>query len=46
MLDNTYWGRLSRPRRCAWAALTPDGGDLTNRLSRLFIEGGTNLALP
>ena len=25
---------------------TPDGRDLTNRLSWLFVEGATNLALP
>ncbi|MCX6637851.1 MAG: hypothetical protein NT090_22575 [Acidobacteria bacterium] len=46
MLDNTYWGPLELTQGLCVGGSTPDGQDLTNRLSRLFIEGGTNLALP
>jgi formate C-acetyltransferase len=46
MLDNTYWGPLQLTQGLCVGGSTPDGVDLTNRLSWLFIEGGTNLALP
>jgi formate C-acetyltransferase len=46
MLDNTYWGPLELTQGLCVGGSTADGTDLTNRLSRLFIEGGTNLALP
>lgn len=46
MLDNTYWGPLELTQGLCVGGSTPDGEDLTNRLSWLFIEGGTNLALP
>jgi choline trimethylamine-lyase len=46
MLDNTYWGPLELTQGLCVGGSTPDGQDLTNRLSWLFIEGGTNLALP
>ena len=45
MLDNTYWGPLELTQGLCVGGSTPDGQDLTNRLSWLFIEGGTNLAL-
>ncbi len=45
--DNTYWGPEHHLTQglCVGGS-TPDGRDLTNRLSWLFIEGGTNMALP
>ena len=46
MHDNTYWGPLELTQGLCVGGSTPDGQDLTNRLSWLFIEGGTNLALP
>jgi pyruvate-formate lyase len=46
MRDNTYWGPLELTQGLCVGGSTPDGQDLTNRLSWLFIEGGTNMALP
>ena len=46
MRDNTYWGPLELTQGLCVGGSTPDGQDLTNRLSRLFIEGGTNMSLP
>jgi pyruvate-formate lyase len=46
MLDNTYWGPLELTQSLCVGGSTADGQDLTNRLSWLFIEGGTNLSLP
>jgi formate C-acetyltransferase len=46
MLDNTYWGPLELTQGLCVGGSTPDGEDLTNRLSRMFIEGGTNVAVP
>lgn len=45
MLDNTYWGPVELTQGLCVGGSTSDGQDLTNRLSWLFIEGGTNLAL-
>jgi len=47
MYDNTFWGPEHHLTQglCVGGS-TPDGKDLTNRLSWLFIEGGTNMALP
>lgn len=45
MLDNTYWGPLELTQGLCVGGSTHDGHDLTNRLSRLFVEGGTNLSL-
>jgi len=46
MHDNTYWGKEQLTQGLCAGGSTPDGQDLTNRLSWLFIEGGTNLSLP
>jgi pyruvate-formate lyase len=45
--DNTVWGPEHHLTQglCVGGSTT-DGRDLTNRLSWLFIEGGTNMALP
>ncbi|MBI4905342.1 MAG: hypothetical protein HY820_17035 [Acidobacteria bacterium] len=45
MLDNTYWGPLQLTQALCVGGSTPYGHDLTNHLSRLFIEAATNLAL-
>jgi pyruvate-formate lyase len=47
MYDNTVWGPEHHLTQglCVGGS-TPDGRDLTNRLSWLFVEGGTNMALP
>lgn len=47
MFDNTFWGPEHHLTQglCVGGS-TPDGRDLTNRLSWLFVEGGTNMALP
>ncbi len=47
MADNTVWGPEHHLTQglCVGGS-TPEGADLTNRLSRLFVEGGTNMALP
>ena len=47
MYDNTFWGPEHHLTQglCVGGS-TADGQDLTNRLSWLFIEGSTNLALP
>jgi formate C-acetyltransferase len=47
MYDNTFWGPEHHLTQglCVGGS-TPDGKDLTNRMSRLFVEGGTNMALP
>ena len=47
MYDNTVWGpehHLTQGLSCGGS--TPDGTDLSNRLSWLFMEGATNLGLP
>jgi pyruvate-formate lyase len=47
MFDNTFWGpEYHLTQGLCVGGSTPDGRDLTNRLSWLFVEGGTNLALP
>jgi len=46
MLDNTYWGKEQLTQGLCAGGSTPAGDDLTNRLSRLFIEAATNLSLP
>ena len=47
MYDNTYWGPEHHlTQGFVVGGSTPDGRDLTNRLSWLMIEGATNLALP
>jgi pyruvate-formate lyase len=46
MRDNTYWGPLELTQGLCVGGSTPDGQDLTNRLSWLFIEAGTNMAMP
>jgi len=45
--DNSYWGPEHHlTQGLCLGGSTPDGRDQTNRLSRLFVEGATNLALP
>jgi formate C-acetyltransferase len=47
MYDNTYWGPEHHlTQGLCLGGSTSDGRDQTNRLSRLFVEGATNLALP
>lgn len=47
MYDNTFWGPEHHLTQglCVGGS-TADGRDQTNRLSRLFLDGATNLALP
>ncbi len=45
--DNSFWGPEHHlTQGLCVAGSTPDGQDLTNRLSWLFVEGATNLTLP
>jgi formate C-acetyltransferase len=45
--DNSFWGAEHHlTQGLCVAGSTPEGRDLTNRLSWLFVEGHTNLALP
>lgn len=45
--DNSFWGSEHHlTQGLCVSGCTPDGKDLTNRLSWLFVEGHTNLALP
>jgi len=45
--DNTYWGiEHHLTQGLCLSGSTANGRDLTNRLSWLFLEGATNLALP
>ena len=47
MYDNTYWGPEHHlTQGFVVGGSTPDGRDLTNRLSWLMLEGVTNMALP
>ncbi|MBI4876761.1 MAG: pyruvate formate lyase family protein [Acidobacteria bacterium] len=47
MYDNTFWGPEHHlTQGLCLGGSTPEGKDLANRLSWLFLEGGTNLALP
>jgi len=47
MYDNTFWGPEHHlTQGLCLGGSTADGRDQTNRLSRLFVEGATNLALP
>jgi len=47
MYDNSYWGSEHHlTQGFVVGGSTPDGRDLTNRLSWLMIEGATNMALP
>ena len=47
MFDNTYWGPEHHlTQGFVVGGSTPDGRDLTNRLSWLMVEGATNMALP
>ena len=47
MYDNTFWGPEHHlTQGLCLSGSTPDGRDLTNRLTWLFVEGGTNLVLP
>jgi formate C-acetyltransferase len=47
MYDNTFWGPEHHlTQGLMVGGSTPDGKDLTNRLSWLFIEGATNMSLP
>ena len=47
MYDNSYWGNEHHlTQGFVVGGSTPDGRDLTNRLSRLLLEGATNMALP
>lgn len=47
MYDNSYWGPEHHlTQGFVVGGSTPDGRDLTNRLSWLLIEGATNMALP
>jgi formate C-acetyltransferase len=47
MFDNTYWGPEHHlTQGFVVGGSTPDGRDLTNRLSWLMLEGATNMALP
>lgn len=45
--DNSFWGAEHHlTQGLCVSGSTPDGEDLTNQLSWLFVEGHTNLALP
>jgi len=45
--DNSFWGPEHHlTQGLCLAGSTPDGQDMTNRLSWLFVEGATNLTLP
>lgn len=47
MYDNTYWGPEHHlTQGLCVAGSTADGRDQTNRLSRVLVEGATNMALP
>jgi pyruvate-formate lyase len=47
MFDNTFWGPEHHlTQGFVVGGSTPDGRDLTNRLSWLMLEGATNMALP
>lgn len=47
MYDNTFWGPEHHlTQGLCLGGSTPDGRDLTNRLTWLFVEGATNLVLP
>ncbi|MFA6563711.1 MAG: pyruvate formate lyase family protein [Verrucomicrobiia bacterium] len=47
MFDNTYWGPEHHlTQGFVVGGSTPDGRDMTNRLSWLMMEGATNMALP
>lgn len=47
MYDNSYWGSEHHlTQGFVVGGSTPDGHDLTNRLSWLMLEGATNMALP
>lgn len=47
MYDNTFWGPEHHlTQGFVVGGSTPDGTDLTNRLSWLLLEGATNLSLP
>jgi formate C-acetyltransferase len=45
--DNSFWGSEHHlTQGLCVSGSTPEGADLTNRLSWLFVEGHTNLVLP
>jgi len=47
MVDNSYWGPEHHlTQGLCLSGSTPEGRDKTNRLSWLFVQGATNLALP
>lgn len=47
MYDNTFWGPEHHlTQGLCLGGSTPNGRDLTNRLTWLFVEGATNLTLP
>jgi formate C-acetyltransferase len=47
MFDNTFWGPEHHlTQGFVLGGSSPDGRDLTNRLSWLMLEGATNMALP
>lgn len=47
MYDNSYWGPEHHlTQGFVMSGSTPEGRDLTNRLSWLMVEGATNMALP
>ena len=47
MYDNTFWGPEHHlTQGLCLGGSTPDGRDLTNQLTWLFLEGATNLVLP
>jgi pyruvate-formate lyase len=47
MYDNTFWGPEHHlTQGLCLGGSTPDGRDLTNQLTWLFVEGATNLVLP
>lgn len=47
MFDNTFWGPEHHlTQGFVVGGSTPDGRDLTNKLSWLMLEGATNMALP
>ena len=47
MYDNSFWGPEHHlTQGLVVSGSTPEGRDQTNRLSWLFVEGATNLALP
>ena len=47
MVDNSFWGPEHHlTQGFVVGGSTPDGRDLTNRLSWLMVEGATNMALP